>query len=119
MLPDFTFEHAWQLLLTAAGAVLGWLHVARRDEIAEMKRQIAAAQDSADEAKESAVALAFKAGEALSKHQLYAAETFPRKDEVERAVEKVEKRLSEQLNAHAESTLERLAEIRDRLPRRN
>ncbi|MFN3465303.1 MAG: hypothetical protein ACK4X1_14635 [Terricaulis sp.] len=103
----FTFEHVWQLVLTVAAVVLGWLHVLRREEVAEMKAAIARAENRAQAAER-----------ALSEHKLFAAENFAKKPDVDRAIEKLEERISKQLADQGEAQLERLEEIRDRLPRR-
>lgn len=100
----FTFDHFWAGLLSLASFVLGLLHLGHRREMQAMKDDLAEAKR-----------LATDAATGLGKHQLYAAETYALKRDVERAVEQSEARLSKQL----EGLVERVEEIRDRLPRRN
>jgi hypothetical protein len=118
-LGGFTFDHFWQGLLTFATAVFGLLEYNRRKELDAMRLAIAEAQGTAEDAKKSVVELALKAGQTLAEHKLYAAETFARKDEVERAVDKSEKRLADRMTENQEAQMARLEEIRDRLPRRS
>lgn len=95
------FDYLFTAVLAFGGMVLGWLHVQRNSEAAEMKATIKAHQ------------------KALADHKLYAAETFARKGDVERALDKAEERLSEKIDGQGEAMLARLEEIRDRLPRRD
>ncbi len=80
----FTFDHFWAGFLTVSSIVLGWLHIGHRREMDELKK------------------LAAETSTSLSKHQLYAAETYARKPDVEHTMEQSERRI-----------MERLDEIRD------
>lgn len=102
------FEYLWQFALAAGGVLLGWLHVGRNKELDEMRVQIEGANKQAAEAKAE-----------LAAHKLYAAENFAKKSDVERIVDKAEQRLTEKLTQQHEAWLERLDDIRDRLPSKN
>lgn len=81
------FETLWKLMLTGGGIVLTWLHMAGRREIDEMKTATKAAQAEADAAARD-----------LAKHQLFAAENYARRPDVDRGFEKLEQRLGERLD---------------------
>lgn len=83
----FTFDHAWGAILTLFTIVLGWLHLSHRREIDDLKTASEKAQKSADDVAGS-----------LAKHQLFAAENYTRKPDVDRAFEKLEERLGERLD---------------------
>lgn len=87
----FTFDHFWAGFLTIASIALGWLHLGHRQEMSTMKQDIDSAKKSAADANTN-----------LAKHQLYAAETYERADDAERAREISENRI-----------MKRLDEIRD------
>lgn len=91
-------EHIWGAVVTLFTLLLGWLHVERREEIKEMK-------DDAEQTQRD-----------LDKHKLYAAETFSRKTDVDRAIEAAEKRIKDQLAAAQQAQIDLLTEIRNRLP---
>lgn len=95
-------------MLTLFGIFFGWLHHQRNQEIDEMKAATKRAQETAQDALKS-----------LAAHQLYAAETFATSAEVASAVDKAEERLGKTINQNHEHMLQRLDDIRDRLPRRN
>lgn len=102
------FEYLWQIAMAVGGGLLGFLHMLQREEVKSMKDAITAAQDDADASQR-----------ALEAHKLYAAETYARKADVDKAVEGAERRIKEQLREHQAAQLTVLQEIRDRLPRRN
>lgn len=102
------FDHIWQGALTLFGILFGWLHHQRNQEIDEMKQATKRAQETAQDALKS-----------LAAHQLYAAETFATTSEVSGAIDKAEERLGSQIKQNHEHMLQRLDDIRDRLPRRN
>lgn len=81
------FETLWKLLLTGGSIVLTWLHMSHRREIDDMKTATQKAQDDADEAARD-----------LAAHQLYAAENYARKPDVERGFEQLERRLGKRLD---------------------
>lgn len=98
-------DYMLQIALAVGGIVLSWLHVLQRDEVRGMKTAIAKAESTAldakkaaDEAKQSAVVIAFEAGKALGDHKLYAAETFARKDEMKELIAALEERLGERFD---------------------
>jgi hypothetical protein len=92
----FTFDHAWGAILTLFTIVLGWLHLSHRREIDDLKTASEKAQKSADDVAGS-----------LAKHQLYAAETYARKPDVEKAMEKSEERIMKRLDELSEEIKER------------
>jgi hypothetical protein len=75
------------LLLSIASFVLGLLHWSHRREMDAMKKDV-------EDAKRDAATGATN----LAKHQLYAAETYPRKADVERAMERSEERIMKRLD---------------------
>lgn len=87
----------WQAVLTLGGLVLGWLHMAHRSEVSDMKQTAANAQKRAEDT-----------DKALAAHKLHAAETFARKDEVKSALDKIDARF--------DRVLDDLDEIKTRLP---
>lgn len=96
-----TIDHIWQGILTLGALFLGWRHNEHRKEIDGMKAEIDANRAS------------------IEKHKLYAAETYATETAVVAELDRVEKRLAEQIKQNHEHVLERLDDIRDRLPRRN
>lgn len=92
------FQEVWDALSGIVIFVLGVIVAAFRREIDDVKGDAKGAKDAAD-----------KTGRDLSAHQLYAAETYARKVDVERTVEKSEERIMKRLEELAE-------EIRDRMP---
>lgn len=99
---DGADQSLWQSIVAVLSAclsiVLGWLHIQHRAEVADMKADTAAAQKAADEAKQSAVQVAFEAGQALAEHKLYAAENFSRKDELKEQFKQLEERISARID---------------------
>lgn len=106
------FDYLWQGVLTIGSLVLGWLHLARRQEMTDVKGAISKTQT-----------IVAKTADDLVAHKLYAAETFARRAEVKEAIQQSEERVKEAL-AGAEERLskshEKLAEkldtLVDRLP---
>ena len=92
------FSMIWSAILTFGSLVLTWLHLANRREVDDMKKDVEAAGKSAAEAASS-----------LAKHQLYAAETYARRPDVEKAMERSEERIMKRLDELSE-------EIKTRLP---
>lgn len=96
-----TFEHIWGVVVTLLVSFMGWRHTERRKEIDGMKAEIAANRRALDE------------------HKLHAAETFATADDVARSLNEAEGRLREQIKQNHEHMMQRLDDIKDRLPRRN
>lgn len=93
-----SFQEAWDTISGIVLFVLGVIVAAFRREIDGVKGDTKGARDAAD-----------KTGRDLAAHQLYAAETYARKVDVERTIEKSEERIMKRLEELAE-------EIRERMP---
>lgn len=79
-----TFDHAWTAIINAGLVVLGWLHLSHRREIDEVKKEAEKAQEAAE-----------AAARALATHQLYAADNYARKPDVEKVAEHIERHMKE------------------------
>jgi uncharacterized coiled-coil DUF342 family protein len=114
-LETVVFDLLGQALLGVWSLVLSWLHIAKRDEIADMKKAIEKALKRADDAH---VAVA-DVSKALDSHRLFAAETFARRGELKEAINDVKLTLQDvaaRLTESHEKLVEKLDDLRERLP---
>lgn len=83
----FTFEHFWAAVMTLVSALLGLLHLGHRREMDGMRKSAETASKAAAET-----------AKGLADHKLYAAETYARRDSMEKVIERIEDRIDQRFD---------------------